>query len=115
MRSILSVILAAALLLGTLTACAGNRLGKVEEARATPTARPAATARPDAADSPDSAVDDAGDAIGNAAENAGNAVGDVVSGAGEAVNDLVGDGRVTDDDGLIDDTPDATAVPGRGR
>ncbi len=112
MRSILSAILAAALLMGALTACTGTR-ARVEESRATATPRPAATVTPTATPKPESVIDDMGDAVGDAAENTGEAVGDVARGAGEAVNDLVGDGRVTDEDGMIEDMPEATAAPRR--
>lgn len=122
MKSIISVIMTAALFLSALTACGTSRTGRVEEARVTPspavteTQRPAATTAPNGTDRDRN--DTVGGAIGDAARGAGDAVGDVVGGVGnavgnavEGVGDAVGDmadsvrngadGRVTDNDGVI--------------
>ena len=88
MKSIISVIMSAVLLLSALTACARtNTSSRVEEARVTPessfTTAPATT--------PGAAMDgDFGRSVGNAMDNAGNAAGDVVGGVGDAVGDVVG-------------------------
>lgn len=130
MRSIISVIMTAAVLLSVLTACGTSRKASGEEARAVPTqtaaaqqtTRPAQSAVPQAGLTPDradNAAQDIGDAAGNAAERVGNAagnivegvgdaVGDAARGAGNAVNELVDDmgdtdnGRVTDSDGRLE-------------
>ena len=112
MKSIISTIMTAALLLSALSACGrSNVSSRTEEARVTPntavteTSRPAATATPGANTNGDNGT--VGNAIGNAAENAGDAIGDVVSGAGNAVGNAVGAvGNAMDD--MVDDTVDDT-------
>ena len=121
MKSIISVIMTATLLLSALTACASNRTGRVEEARTTPstgvtaTERPASTMRPETEERDRNAgMEDglgdagqaAGDAVGDVVGGVGNAMGDAVEGVGDAVDDMVddmkdGDGRVTDNDGVL--------------
>ena len=118
MRSIISVILSAALVLSVLTGCAG-RTSRTEEARTTPkpaaaTATPEATTMPaeDAGNALGDAAKDAGDTVGGAVEGAGDVAGQAVEDAGDAVGDLLDgedtdDGRVTDGDGHIEATPKA--------
>lgn len=119
MKSIISVIMTAALFLSALTACGTSRTGRVEEARVTPspavteTQRPASTTAPGntdrngtVGDAIGDAARDTGDAVGDVVGGVGNAVGNAVEGVGDAVNDMVdgardGDGRVTDNDGVI--------------
>ena len=116
MKSILSVVLTAVLMLSALTACGANRMAsRTEEARVTPspttqsTERPMTTNMPNATSKPSAGKDDnaLGEGLGNAARDAGNAVGNAVEGAGEAMGDMVDDmrdgmdGHVTDQDGVI--------------
>lgn len=127
MKSIISVIMTAVLLLSVLTACGTNRTGNVEEARVTPgstaqaTNRPAATNSPSATNTPGGtdrdntvggAVEDVGDAAGSVVGGAANAVGDVVGGVGNAVGDAAnGVGNAVND--MTDDT--RTGAEGRVR
>lgn len=123
MRSIISMIMTAALLLSALSACGRSNTGtRAEEARVTPnaavaeTSRPAVTATPGAKTDRDNGA--VGNAIGDAAENAGDAIGDVVGGVGNAVGNAVGAvGTEMDDmvDDTVDDTRGATGTTGTGR
>jgi len=103
MKTIFSIIAAAALLLSALTACGTTAktnadTGRLEPTpRATTTARPAATTNPMATAKPDTMGDkagnaarDAGNAVGNAVEDAGDMVGNAAKDAGNAVSDLLG-------------------------
>ncbi len=128
MKTILSMIMTAAILLSALTACAARgSKNRVEEARVTPTAAPSATLAPGTAaaekdgkthdnslgDAIGDAARDAGNAAGRVAEGAGNAVGNAVQGVGNAVDDMADDaanaadrannggGKVNDTDGKI--------------
>lgn len=89
MRSVISVIMTAALLLSALSACARGSAGTVET-RVTPKPNVTATARPAATEAPDKTDrgDTAGGRIGDAARDAGDAMGDMVEGVGDAVNDV---------------------------
>lgn len=127
MKSIISLIMTAVLLLSALTACGRtNTRSRVEEARVTPetgvtaTSRPAATAAPmpkntDGGVIEDDrtegalgkAMDDAGDAVGDVVGGVGNAVGNAVSGVGDAIGGAAdGAERAMDgrDEGVTDDT-----------
>ena len=120
MKSILSVIMTAALLLSALTACAARSGSSRVETRAT--SMPAATSTPAPAATPDTAAQPAGErnVVGNTARTAGNAVGDVVQGAGNAVGDVVqGAGNAVRDAGdavgdMADDAARAAERPADG-
>lgn len=137
MKTIISIIMTAALLLSALTGCASSRNTMRDEARVNPTTAPAptATARPAATAAPGdnaaertgsvigNAADRAGSAVGNAAQNAGDAAGDVVEGigdtvgeaardAGNAVNELVDD-MAQPENGRVTDNGKTSSVSGR--
>ena len=115
MKSIVSVILTAVMLLSVLTACGTNTRSNMDTAGAvkTPvttadqngvvaTTRPAATANPNGmGDTVGDAARGAGNVVGNAVEDVGNAVGNAAKGVGDTVSDMF-DGS---------STPAATATP----
>lgn len=102
MKSIVSAILTAVMLLSVLAACGTTTRSNMDTAGVT--ANPAATAdpngvvatpRPSATTDPNgmgdavgNAARDAGNAVGNAVEGVGNAVGNAAKDAGDAVNDM---------------------------
>lgn len=124
MRSIISTLLTAVLLLSALTACGrANTRSQVEEARVTPqtnvTAAPSATTSPrpgiDTGEDNNNtvggtvgnAVNDAGEAVGDVVGGVGNAVGSAVNGVGNAVEDMVDGARDAvngQDEGITDNT-----------
>lgn len=121
MKSILSMLVTAALLLSALTACA-QKSGKntTAETRVTPAVTVTATPRPAATATP-KPIDDGSDgsAVNDTIRDAGRAVGDVVGGAGDAVGSAVnGVSDAIDDaangirDGMSGTRPAGTAVPG---
>lgn len=115
MKSIVSVILTAVMLMSVLAACGTNTRSNMDTAGAvkTPaatadqngvvaTTRPAATANPNGmGDAVGSAARDAGNTVGNAVEDVGNAVGNAAKGVGDTVSDMF-DGS---------STPAVTATP----
>ncbi|MGM9615629.1 MAG: hypothetical protein ACI3W7_08920 [Oscillospiraceae bacterium] len=129
MKSIISVIMTAVLLLSVLTACGTNRTGNVEEARVTPgtaaqaTNSPSATNRPSATNTPGTTDRDntVGGAVGDAVEDVGDAAGSVVGGAANAVGDVVGGvGNAVDDaakgvGNAVNDMTDDTRTGAEGR
>lgn len=124
MRSIISILASAALMLSVLTACGTGAKTRMDEARTTPgsavtTAMPTATANAEngmrnavgsAGDAVGGAARDAGDVVGNAVEDVGNAVGNAAKGAGDAVSDLF-DGGDTNTGAGLEDNAQATARP----
>lgn len=111
MKTIVSVIMAAALIMGTLSACGTTSRTNADNGRLQTTPAAAATAIPSATAGPDTLGDrvgnaarDAGSAVGDAVEDAGDMAGNAVKDAGDAVSDLVdGDNSGRYDTGLVED------------
>ena len=95
MKSILSVLMAAALILSALTACGDTKKTNADNGRlettpaAQATTRPVATAVPNGmGDRVGDAARDAGSAVGNAVEDVGDMAGNAIARTGDAVEDL---------------------------
>lgn len=128
MKSIISVLASAVLLLSLLTACGTSARTRMDEARTTPnnaTVMPAATANANnaaangtannaankAGNTVGNAARDAGDVVGNAVEDVGNTVGNAAKGAGNAVDDLFNGTDTNNGAGLEEPRATATAKP----